>query len=272
MRNTTGKQRVRAVAILVGLSVWGVSDGGAELAVGPAPAATAAAAPGGIWVGSAWIGLAQVKTPARGLMAADGSSFFLVRNTVLRSTLSPLASTTLAMLYGAPVVGTPVDAAVFSSARPHYVRALRQPLSLDVRWCPAPQLDPDICMVTGFNRMLVAYDNAYESGSSLARIAGHYRDTRGRYTGVLSIAGDGYVFMQDPATGCVVNGRVALIKPAYSIYSIKLSYASCRSAAFANATFTGLVSYNGNTRKLFALMQGTAVGTTAGNMLDFTRQ
>ena len=229
---------------------------------------------GGIWAGKALIGTGRPPSPpaefaARGLIAADGTGYFLISHTVLRAQLAGWGG----FLHGAPLVGTAPEISIYPpGVHVIEVQGSMPKQALDLRWCLSRYYLPHDPCPPGWNQLALKYDRWYESGSSLARIAGHYVDTRGQYKGVLTIAGDGYLFMQDPATGCVVNGRVAIINRTYSIYSIKLSYANCRSPAWSGGTFTGLVSYDGGTRQLFALMLGTAANRAAGNMLNFVRQ
>lgn len=82
------------------------------------------------------------------------------------------------------------------------------------------------------------YNSSYERDSSLATVAGNYQGLNE----VLSIAGDGVFFSQDPVTGCVVNGQVSIIDSGFNLYDIEFMYSSCLAdlAALNGYSFTGM--------------------------------
>jgi hypothetical protein len=84
------------------------------------------------------------------------------------------------------------------------------------------------------------FDSLYNSGSSLATIAGNYTDTPDN--AVVNVNSNGVIFSQSPTTGCVINGEVSIIDAAYDAYSISYTFSSCMGAeAFLNGTTaTGL--------------------------------
>ena len=71
--------------------------------------------------------------------------------------------------------------------------------------------------------MNMTYVNSYERDSSLAIIAGNYQDINA----VLSIAGDGSYFSQDPVTNCVINGQVSIIDSNFDVYAVESTYSDC---------------------------------------------
>ncbi|HTP37947.1 MAG TPA: hypothetical protein VMI92_00085 [Steroidobacteraceae bacterium] len=90
----------------------------------------------------------------------------------------------------------------------------------------------------------MTFDTVYESGSSLASIAGSYTATDGS---TLSVDSNGVVFNQT-AAGCVVNGQVNLIDASYDAYRNSCSLASCTgtTAALNGTTATGLGTLDAN--------------------------
>ena len=92
--------------------------------------------------------------------------------------------------------------------------------------------------------LALTFDGLYNSGSSLAAIAGNYTDTVSGDT--VSVSGAGDIFSQDAATGCVINGTVSIINAAYDAYAVSYSYANCTgTAAVLNGVqFSGLGALN----------------------------
>lgn len=67
------------------------------------------------------------------------------------------------------------------------------------------------------------YDNLYDRDSSLATISGTFLGA----TSVINIAGNGVIFVQDPATGCVSNGLVQIINSSYNVYDLEFTNSNC---------------------------------------------
>lgn len=84
----------------------------------------------------------------------------------------------------------------------------------------------------------LAYETLYDRDSSLALVRGNYQGVQE----VLNIAADGTLFSQNAGTGCVVDGRIAIINTAYNAYDVEFTYSSClgQSAKLNGSTFTGL--------------------------------
>ena len=82
------------------------------------------------------------------------------------------------------------------------------------------------------------YDPLYDRDSSLAQIAGNYDDA-GQ---VINITAEGEVFAQNPVTGCIINGQIAIIDSQFNAYDLSISYSSCigDAANLNGSTFAGL--------------------------------
>lgn len=88
----------------------------------------------------------------------------------------------------------------------------------------------------------LTYNALYDRDSSLATISGNFVEPT--TNNVLNLTTDGTAFMQDPATGCVINGTVSIIDASFNAYRIEFSYANCNGAnAILNGvTFKGLAT------------------------------
>ncbi len=73
----------------------------------------------------------------------------------------------------------------------------------------------------------LTYNPTYERPSSLATIAGNYRDPGGA---IVNINASGVVFSQDPASSCVINGQVSIIDARFNTYRVEYSFSGCRGA------------------------------------------
>jgi hypothetical protein len=95
-------------------------------------------------------------------------------------------------------------------------------------------------MALGSETETWTFSSSYDTASSLATVAGNYND--GGDT--LSIDGNGVIFEQDPATGCVTNGQISPIDTQYNAYSISLTPSNCTggAAVINGVTFTGLAT------------------------------
>ena len=95
----------------------------------------------------------------------------------------------------------------------------------------------------------------------------------GIYSGVLNVSSNGELFLQDPVSGCVMNGRFAIINPAFNAYDVQLSYASCTGtfAGFNGVIFSGLAVYDKNWDGLYLFAHGTVGGAPYAMLYDFSR-
>jgi len=84
------------------------------------------------------------------------------------------------------------------------------------------------------------FDTLYNDSSALSTVAGNYTSTTNGP--VFNINSNGAVFLQDPATGCVLNGTVSIINARYNAYRVLFSYSNCQnqSVALNGISFSGL--------------------------------
>ena len=84
------------------------------------------------------------------------------------------------------------------------------------------------------------YNSLYDRDSSLATIAGNYRD--GNTGAVVNVNSNGVIFSQDAVTGCVVNGQASIIDSRYNVYRIEYSFTGCQGfdSYLNGTTATGL--------------------------------
>jgi hypothetical protein len=105
-------------------------------------------------------------------------------------------------------------------------------------------LSGTLSLIEGPNESSVAmtlYKNPAPSRpSSLPAVAGTYTDRFNPGRDSLTISSNGEVFYQNPTTGCVANGAVALVDPAFNVYSTMVKYSSC---VGANASLNGTEFY-----------------------------
>ncbi len=82
------------------------------------------------------------------------------------------------------------------------------------------------------------------SGSALMVVAGNYEHRNS----ILNISGNGVIFEQDPATGCVINGQVGIIDAQFNVYDISITYSNCLGsrAVLNGTTHVGLATYFSN--------------------------
>lgn len=85
----------------------------------------------------------------------------------------------------------------------------------------------------------LTYNALYDRDSSLATIAGNFREPNGT---VVSVDASGNIFSQDATTGCVVNGKASIIDSRYNAYDIQYTFSSCIAelTVLNGVTFTGL--------------------------------
>ena len=97
-------------------------------------------------------------------------------------------------------------------------------------------------MALGSETHTWTYSNLYAEKPSLATIAGNYADG----SNTLTVDANGVVFEQDPTSGCVINGQISIVNPAYNAYAVSYTFASCTgSAAVLNGqSATGLGYYD----------------------------
>ena len=110
------------------------------------------------------------------------------------------------------------------------------------------------------------YEAIYDSDSSLAAIAGIYGDGSGVVT---DIASDGTIFAQDPVSGCVTNGQVNIIDPAFNAYDVQFGFSNCTGQlAILNGTsFVGIAILDDTVTPEALIVAAT--GDVAGTLVSF---
>lgn len=72
----------------------------------------------------------------------------------------------------------------------------------------------------------LVFDTLYTRSSSLAKIAGNYKNAAGG--AIININATGVLFSQEEASGCVMNGSVAVIDSRFNAYTTRLSFSGCK--------------------------------------------
>lgn len=87
----------------------------------------------------------------------------------------------------------------------------------------------------------LAFDTLYTRGSSLAKAAGNYKNSANG--AVININATGVLFSQEDASGCVINGSVAVIDSRFNAYATRLSFSGCKGdkAALNGTNASGLM-------------------------------
>lgn len=117
------------------------------------------------------------------------------------------------------------------------------------------------------------YNPLYERDSSLATIGGNFREI---YEGfVVNVSSNGVVFAQDPVSGCIVNGTVAIIDARFNAYRVQYSYSGCtgEEAVLNGASFRGLAALDDTTspEELIVAVTGQAGGAGLSIVWVFSR-
>lgn len=120
--------------------------------------------------------------------------------------------------------------------------------------------------------LTLTYNALYDRDSSLATIAGNFQDSVGV---VLNINSNGVAFLQEPTTGCVLNGQVSTIDTRYNAYRIQWTFASCQgqNAVLNGIVFHGLATLDNTTSPEVLIIgaTGESGGVTAALVLGVTR-
>lgn len=118
---------------------------------------------------------------------------------------------------------------------------------------------PQVPFITGTFKL--TYNALYDRDSSLATIAGNFREPNGT---VVSVDASGNIFSQDATTGCVVNGKASIIDSRYNAYDIQYTFSSCigELTVLNGVTFTGLGTLDNTAVPEQAVIAVTYQGTT----------
>jgi|APFre7841882724_1041349.scaffolds.fasta_scaffold10164_2 PKD repeat protein len=221
---------------------------------------------GGWWGGTTSI-VGQGTFELIGLVAEDGRGYFFQEDGILYwGTVRASGNQITSTLTGAGLFGTTFsDGSARGTGSVSGAIQARSSISANSSFTSAGG-------TTATSTISLLYDPLYDNDSSLAMIAGNYADLIGIYDGVLNIASNGTLFHQDPTSGCVINGRIAIINAAYNAYDVQFTYSSCTGpeAIFNGVTFSGLVAYDPS-GAILALVHGTVGGIPYPNVFIFGR-
>ena len=202
---------------LVLLSIIAISScGGGGEDGGPVnPPPPPDASPGGIWFGTASIGATVV-----GLVAETGEFHFLQDDGVQYfGNVETSQNAFSAEFTGVAEFGT-----TFADGSTTGTGALTGTLQ------ERNNMSGESTFTTAFgtdvgSTLTLSYDDLYERDSSLAAIAGNYRNTT--TNAVVNVNDNGDLFSQDSVTGCVINGAIEIINPSFNAYRVQYRFASC---------------------------------------------
>lgn len=215
----------------------GGCDGNARLSfgdgglIGQGPPRSVDAAVGGIWEGTASDG-----SRILGLVSESGEFHFLDDGAQYFGTLASSGN----VLSGNFTAATDLDTAFLDGAT-----LGAGTLSGTVQARSVLTATLDFTTARGARSVLtvdLAFDAQYERDSSLATIAGNFLETA---TGqVLNVSAGGELFLQDPASGCVLNGTVLVIDARFGLYRVQYRYSDClgERALLNGLSFRGLAA------------------------------
>lgn len=189
----------------------------------PPPTPAGNAPVGGAWVGTAAL-LGNGSQPIVGIVDEDGRAYFLQDDGLMFfGKITSSGSQVTATLNVAPARGT---------ATSLWDGSPRGTVAVDgtVQARSSMSVEHVITSANG-GRMTgtMALNNVMSHGvdSSLDFIAGNYVVARGEVGGVLNISSQGEMFLQDPASGCVVNGEMAIMNSNYNVYDVRMLFSNC---------------------------------------------
>lgn len=245
-------------SVLLLVACGGGNDGGG----GPAPNA----AVGGLWAGATTI--SGESSALVGIVTEDGRGYFVseMPDVVYWGTATSSGNQVTLALNGAGLLGWrfPDESASGTGSVSGTIKA-RATISGDWSFTTAGG-----ARTTG--TVSLDYLPDYADDSSLAVIAGNYTDTFWLMGGVFNIASNGELFYQDPIDGCVINGKFAIIDPAWNAYDIEYSYSNCPAFPFFNdVTFRGLATYDADLGEVVVIANGLWAGEPSGQVFVLER-
>lgn len=176
------------------------------------------ASPGGIWVGTTSTGATVV-----GLVTETGEFHFLQDDGVQYfGTVGISQDSVSADFTGVTEFGTAfTDGSTTGTGTLTGTVQERDSLTGDSTFTTTLGTDID-------STLELSYDALYERDSSLAAIAGNYRNTA--TNAIVNVNGNGELFSQDSVTGCVINGTVEVINSTFNAYLVQYRFSSCNGA------------------------------------------
>jgi len=206
----------------------------------PPPAAPPA---GDAPVGGAWVGTGTVlgggRQPVLGIIDEDGRAYFLHDDGLMFwGKVTSSGSQITATLSVAPARGTSTKLWDGSSRGTATVGGTVQSRT-------SMSAEHTITSASGGRATgTMSLNNVMSHGvdSSLELVAGNYVVALGEIGGVLNISSQGELFLQDPASGCVVNGEIAIMNSNFNVYDMRMLFSNCTGehSILNGVTFGGL--------------------------------
>jgi hypothetical protein len=243
-----------AAVLLCAVLMAGCGGGGGGGSSQPAPPPVTNASPGGIWVGT--LGTGQ---EVLGLVAESGEFHFVDVDELVQyfGTVSVNGNAVSAQFTGHAALGFG-----FPDGTTRGTGSLTGTVQARSTFTASSTFQTSAGN-SNTNSINLTYDAAYDRDSSLATIAGNFRDV---VTGaIVNINSSGVAFSQNPATGCVLNGTVSIINAQFNAYRVQYSYSSCQGAdAILNGTtFRGLAALdNSDSPELLVVLAQGQIGST----------
>jgi hypothetical protein len=257
---------IRAAAILVILTCAGCGGGGssgapAGLSPNPptAPPVAVQQSAGGLW-----FALTGGSTAMTLMIAETGE---------MRVTAPPSATSGPAFGYGAVVVTTNRVAGSFETRAVQHTPTSPVGAEFDCTFegtvstrasMQATVVCTDTAGSSTTTELTFRYDSRYDTGSSLALIAGNYTMPVNSTGNSLNINGDGTLFgLYQNGQRCTLNGRVALIDAAFNLYRFEVLFSGCTVLThFEGVTMTGFATRDlpGQKAGAFHLLLTAVVG------------
>lgn len=243
-----------AAVLLCAVLMAGCGGGGGGGSSQPVPPPITHASPGGIWAGT--LGTGQ---EVLGLVAESGEFHFLDVDELVQyfGTVSVNGTAVSAQFTGFAVLGFG-----FPDGTTRGTGSLTGTVQARSTFTASSTFQTSAGN-SNTNAINLTYDAAYDRDSSLATIAGNFRDV---ITGaIVNISSGGVAFSQNPATGCVLNGTVSIINTQFNAYRVQYSYSSCQGAnAILNGTtFRGLAALdNSNSPEVLVVLAQGQIGST----------
>jgi hypothetical protein len=228
---TIKRHNVPISVMLMLVSGCGGGGGSSSSNTSSSPPPVTNASPGGIWRGTESTSGLQVV----GLVDESGEFHFIRSDDVQYvGTTSVTGSSISANFDGFTQIGT-----VFADNSSHGTGSVTGTVQARSSLSLSTQFKTDAGTSTN-GTLNLTFDTLYNRASSLATISGNFSSSGD----VVTISSNGTVFSQDPNTGCVVNGTVAIINASYNAYRVQYSYANCtgQSAVLNGLQFDGMAT------------------------------
>lgn len=247
---------VRGLVVAAAIAIAGCGGGGGAGDGGSSN--TPNAAVGGIWEGTATIA-GQGTVDLIGLIAEDGRAHFIQLDGVQYwGTVRSTGNDVTANFDGAVEIGsTFVDGSTSGTGSFSGTVASRSRLNGTVTFTTSrgSRFTSTVTM---------QYNSLYDRDSSLATVAGNYTSAAAPGSDAINISSNGELFGQVPSNGCVINGTVSVVNPAYNAYGVQYSYSSCTGvdSVLNGSTFSGIATLDNTSAPETAIagMQGRVAG------------